>query len=109
MSRPSSPLPAIEHIVVLMLENRSFDSLLGFLYDPRNKNAPFNGLPPANFEGVYGKDLSNPAPPPHKGRIPVARGFVPTNPHPDPGEPYQYVSCQVFALPRAPPPPSSLP
>ena len=44
---PGSPLSAIEHIVVLMLENRSFDSLLGFLYDPRNKNAPFNRLPPA--------------------------------------------------------------
>ncbi len=100
---PSSPLSAIEHIVVLMLENRSFDSLLGFLYDPRNKNAPFNGLPPANFEGAYGKDLSNPAPPPQKGRIPVARGFVPTNPNPDPGEPYQDVYCQVFGVPGAPP------
>jgi phospholipase C len=75
---PSSPLSAIEHIVVLMLENRSFDSLLGF-HDPRNKNAPFNGLPPANFEGVYGKDLSNPAPP-LKGRIPSpeARPPAPT-------------------------------
>ena len=39
---PGSPLSAIEHIVVLMLEYRSFDGLLGFLYDPRNKNAPFN-------------------------------------------------------------------
>ena len=32
---PGSPLSSIEHIVVLMLENRSFDNLLGYLsFDP---------------------------------------------------------------------------
>ena len=54
-----SQLERIEHVVVLMLENRSFDNLLGWLYDPANPG-PFNQVPPANFEGVYGKDLSNP-------------------------------------------------
>ena len=31
-------LPKIEHVVVLMLENRSFDCMLGYLYPkPRNR------------------------------------------------------------------------
>ncbi len=29
----NSQLAAVEHIVVLMLENRSFDHMLGFLYE----------------------------------------------------------------------------
>ena len=44
---------ALDHIVVLMFENRSFDNLLGRLYEP--------GEVPS-FEGVTGKDLSNPIP-----------------------------------------------
>lgn len=43
----------IKHIVVLMLENRSFDNLLGWLYD---EEAPPHGQ---NFEGLT-KDLWNP-------------------------------------------------
>jgi phospholipase C len=46
---PTSQLGRIEHIVVLTLENRSFDNLLGWLDDPANL-APFNQIPPANFE-----------------------------------------------------------
>ena len=38
MSSTSSPLSGINHIVVVMLENRSFDHMLGFLYaDAGNK------------------------------------------------------------------------
>ena len=33
-------LAAIEHIVVLMLENRSFDHMLGFLYEDRGNDSP---------------------------------------------------------------------
>lgn len=40
----------IEHIVVLMFENRSFDNLLGWLYDPAN-DSPFNVVPP-DFDGL---------------------------------------------------------
>jgi phospholipase C len=43
-------LSKIEHIVVLMFENRSFDNLLGWLYDPAN-DAPFN-IAPTDFEGL---------------------------------------------------------
>ena len=31
----SGNLAAINHVVVLMLENRSFDHMLGYLYPPR--------------------------------------------------------------------------
>ena len=44
---------ALDHVVVVMFENRSFDNLLGRLYQPGEV---------ASFEGVAGKDLSNPIP-----------------------------------------------
>jgi phospholipase C len=75
-------LNRIEHIVVLMLENRSFDNLLGWLYDPANQ-APFDREPPGNFAGVYGKKLSNPR---FEGsNVPVGKGTDVTAPYPDPG------------------------
>ena len=43
----------LDHTVVLMFENRSFDNLLGRLYQPGEV---------ASFEGVIGKELSNPIP-----------------------------------------------
>jgi hypothetical protein len=49
-------LSSIQHIVVLMLENRSFDHMLGFLYADEGNKAP-GGQP---FEGLTGKE-SNPA------------------------------------------------
>jgi phospholipase C len=44
---------AVDHVVVIMFENRSFDNLLGRLYEPGE--VPF-------FEGVTGRELSNPVP-----------------------------------------------
>ena len=44
---------ALDHVVVVMFENRSFDNLLGRLYQPGEVES---------FEGVIGKDLSNPIP-----------------------------------------------
>ena len=52
MARPDRS-NALDHVVVIMFENRSFDNLLGRLYEP--------GEVPS-FEGVAGKDLSNPIP-----------------------------------------------
>jgi phospholipase C len=90
---PTSQLGRIEHVVVLMLENRSFDNLLGWLYDPTN-DPPFNGTSPANFEGVYGKNLSNPSP--DGQSIVVGKGHDPTAPFPDPGEVFQDVYAQIY-------------
>jgi phospholipase C len=43
----------LDHVVVVMFEKRSFDNLLGRLYEPGEVKS---------FEGVTGKDLSNPIP-----------------------------------------------
>jgi phospholipase C len=108
----NTALDQIQHIVVLMLENRSFDNLLGWLYDPANQ-PPFNTLPPANFNGVYGKNLSNPSV--NGGTVPVGKGSDPTMPHPDPGEPYEDVYAQVYGqknvlpLEKVPPVPPTPP
>jgi|HubBroStandDraft_6_1064221.scaffolds.fasta_scaffold00018_103 phospholipase C len=90
-------LNTIKHVVVLMLENRSFDNLLGWLYDPQN-DPPFNRQPPQNFEGVWGKNLSNPD---TAGvLVPVGKGTDPAAPNPDPGEPYEDVYAQVYGQKR---------
>jgi len=73
--------------------------------------APFNKEPPTNFEGLYGKHLSNPSP---KGNVPVGKGQTPTDPFPDPGEPYEDVYEQLYNTPclplnKTPAPPSASP
>lgn len=83
-----------DYVVVLMMENRSFDNLLGYLYDPAS-------LPPGvTFNGVIGKNLSNPIPPDADPDghlvVPFEPGFVYDNPNPDPGEPYPHVNTQLF-------------
>ena len=58
---------ALDHVVVIMFENRSFDNLLGRLYEPGEV---------ASFEGVLGKDLTT-----RPGRGPARRrrpGSCPT-------------------------------
>ena len=54
MSRMSGPAP-FDHLVVLMLENRSFDNLFGYLYE---SDAPRHFLPEGDpvFRGVAGRD-----------------------------------------------------
>ena len=112
MAPEKSALKKIEHIVVLMLENRSFDNMLGWLYDPGN-DAPYNVVP-ADFEGLYGKALSNAAP---NGRIvPAGKSEDPRSPQPNPGEPYQDVYSQVYneplvdaaSVPVVPPHPANM-
>ena len=44
MTEANAQLSRIKHIVVLMMENRSFDSVFGWLYDPDNA-PPFNQVP----------------------------------------------------------------
>jgi phospholipase C len=87
-----SNLNRIEHVVVLMLENRSFDNVFGWLYDSANPT-PFNAQPRGNFEGLSGKRLINLGP---NGDVPVGRGQKPTDPFPDPGEPYEDVYEQLY-------------
>ena len=44
---------ALDHVVVVVFENRSLDNVLGRLYGPGDGKT---------FEGVLGKDLTNPIP-----------------------------------------------
>ena len=104
-------LDTFDHVVVLMLENRSFDNLLGYMYpDGVGADAPLG----KSFDGVLGKDddgndktLSNPVPPgdnrPNRLRVPVspveAGNYF--QPYPDPGETYDHVKTQLFnGIPR---------
>lgn len=95
-----SSLDKIDHIVVLMLENRSFDCMVGWLYDPANR-PPFDRVPEGqSYNGLSGKDLTNPIPPYAVGAenrvLPVGRGGDETHPNPDPGEDYPHVNTQLF-------------
>jgi phospholipase C len=81
-----SNLDNIEHIVVLMMENRSFDNILGWLY-PDN----------LDFRGVN-STMSNPGPP-DGAPVYVGKGTDMTAPFPDPNEPYEYVYRQMYDLP----------
>jgi phospholipase C len=92
-------LDRFDYLVVLMMENRSFDNMLGFLYAP--EVVPRG----QRFEGVAGKPLSNPIPNDadhaERGAVPVAPGAVMDSPNPDPGEEYPHVNTQLYgtALP----------
>jgi phospholipase C len=82
----------MDHVVLVLFENRSFDNLLGHLYRP--------GEVPS-FEGVIGKDLSNPIPEwaEHGTENKVVPYGVATgmdSPNPDPGEEYQHTNTQLF-------------
>jgi phospholipase C len=86
-----------DHVVAIMFENRSFDNLLGYLYQP--------GEVPA-FEGVVGRDLANPVPPdvPNQGMgsvsVHVAKNL--DTPDPDPGEEFPHINTQLFATVEPP-------
>ncbi len=99
----NSALSSINHIVVLMLENRSFDHMLGFLYAANNNVSP-GGQP---FEGLTGKE-SNPD---EKGSaVPVFKIKASDKnayymPGADPGEGYTATNSQLFGANTAPVPP----
>lgn len=83
------PTP-IQHLVVLMLENRSFDHLLGFL---KRENAAINGLT---------GDETNPAADELRPDVKVsdAAGDV-QDLDPDPGHDFDDVTLQIFGVPDA--------
>ena len=74
-----------------MFENRSFDNLLGHLYEPGEVAA---------FEGVAGRDLSNPtpsyAPDAERGAVPVHVATSMDAPNPDAGEEHPHTNTQLF-------------
>ena len=104
---PGNNLSAIEHVVVLMLENRSFDHMLGFLYAGTGNVSPA-GQP---FEGLTGAE-SNPD---ASGQPVTVFKIEPTTPSAyympgaDPGEGYMATNDQLFGSASAPPSSATVP
>jgi phospholipase C len=114
-------LEKIRHLVVLLLENRSFDNMLGYAYDSRSY--PRNRIP--NDARVFfgpdfdpsatkpgGGDYWNPSNPaffddPGADPIKVPLAPAPTDdfrsPNPDPGEHFDRITAQIFG-PKPPSP-----
>jgi phospholipase C len=85
---------ALDHIVVVLFENRSLDNVLGRLYGPGDGKT---------FDGVVGKDLSNPIPvwAEHGAERKVVPYTVATDldsPNPDSGEEYYHTNTQLYGV-----------
>ncbi len=75
---------ALDHVVVVLFENRSLDNVLGRLYGPGDGKT---------FDGVLGKDLSNPIPEwaedgADRKVVPYTVATDMDSPNPDSGEEY---------------------
>lgn len=98
----SNQLAAINHVVVLMLENRSFDHMLGFLYSDSGNISPTGQA----FDGLTGNESNRDA----KGRaVPVFKLDATMKnayfmPGADPGEGYVATNNQLFGSATAPVP-----
>ena len=73
---------ALDHVIVVLFENRSLDNVLGHLYGPDDGKT---------FEGVIGKGLSNPIPDwaehdAEKKVVPYTVATDMDSPNPDSGE-----------------------
>ncbi len=101
---PVKPMQRIEHVVLLMMENRSFDSLLGWLYE---HDDPSHHVPPLRpgeraYEGLQGLDLAAFENVDATGRIRLrpARGAQGLNvPNLAPGENFAQVATQLYEWP----------
>lgn len=91
-------LNRIDHIVVLMLENRSFDSMLGMLYPKSDV-----------FDGLSGNETN----PDHDGNLikvwskSGSQAESMTIPNPDPGELWTDMNMQIFNIDGIPGPSST--
>jgi phospholipase C len=96
-------LPSVQYIVQLMLENRSFDHMLGYLYSGSGNVSPA-GQP---FEGLTGTESNTDA----SGNTVTVYQIDQTAtgayfmPGADPGEGYANTNAQLFGSGKAPSPP----
>src|SRR5580765_6721587 len=91
---PNDRSHAMDHMIVVLFENRSLDNVLGHLYGPEDGKT---------FEGVIGKDLSNPIP--EWAEDGADRKVVPYTvatsmdfPNPDSGEEYPHTNTQLYNI-----------
>jgi phospholipase C len=94
-------LAAINHVVVLMLENRSFDHMLGYLYAGEGNVSPTTGQP---FEGLTGNESC-----PDGSGNPIKVYQITSStpnayfmPGADPGEGYKATNDQLWSTDTAP-------
>ena len=85
---------AMDHVIVVVFENRSFDNIFGHLYQP--------GEVP-KFNGVIGKNLSNPVPSWAKfsapnGNVPYGPSTDMDSPNPASGDEYYHTNTQLFNI-----------
>jgi hypothetical protein len=83
---------ALDHVIVVVFENRSLDNVLGRLYGPGDGKT---------FEGVLGQDLSNPIPEwaehgADRKVVPYTVAIDMDSPNPDTGEEHQHTNTQLF-------------
>jgi phospholipase C len=103
---PGNQLPSVQYIVQLMLENRSFDHMLGFLYSGSGNVSPA-GQP---FEGLTGSESNTDA----SGNTVTVYQIDPTTagayfmPGADPGEGYANTNAQLFGTGNPPSPPAAV-
>jgi phospholipase C len=99
----ANQLVAIEHIVVLALENRSFDQMLGFLYTEDGNVSPSG----QQYEGLTGNEGNLDS----SGILVKVFKITPSMenayfmPGCDPGEAYAQVNQQLFGTVKPPSPP----
>lgn len=93
-------LDQIDHVVHLMLENRSFDQMLGFLYTDAGNVSPAGHA----FDGLTGDEWN----PDDQGRPVHVYKIQASDPHPyfmpgaDPGEGYDNTVYQLYAAETPP-------
>ena len=95
MTSATNQLGSVEHIVVLVLENRSFDHMLGFLYADSGNVSPANRQP---FEGLTSEESNSNA---IGAAVPISAltpetAYVYFTPGADPGEGYVATNMQLF-------------
>ncbi|HET7213068.1 MAG TPA: alkaline phosphatase family protein [Terriglobia bacterium] len=89
----------IEHVIVLMMENRSFDHMLGWLQAPGY-----------DLDGLTGNEwnpMDPSGPPGPNNKIGVTRNAQDVTPH-DPGHEFHDVNVQLFSNPGGPPLPGGV-
>ena len=85
---------AMDHVVVVVFENRSLDNLLGRLYGPGDGKI---------FDGVAGKNLTNPIPEwaehgAERKTVPYTVATDMDSPNPDTGEEYSHTNTQLYNI-----------
>jgi len=83
---------ALDHVVVVVFENRSLDNVLGHLFGPDDGNS---------FDGVIGKNLSNPIPEwaehgAERRTVPYTVATDMDSPNPDSGEEHFHTNTQLY-------------